>query len=131
MYRRVRLVEQCEREGDVVRSVMKVDVSLSFSNGGLDVLLRSPPIARHGKPNRARAGYDAAPILGVRCQISLDEREGLVVPAEVQENQRHLIRPEWQVRIGFHLFQDPQGLLVLALRRERIREPSQGVVVTW
>src|SRR6266705_6353337 len=82
---RVRPVQQCVRQSDVIRGVMEVDVSLPLLDSGLNVLLGAASVARHSKPDDARARQDAAAVRGMRLQVGPAQRERRVTPTQMEK----------------------------------------------
>src|SRR2546422_327701 len=95
-----RLVQQGVHRRDVVRGVMKMDVSLSLHEGGPDILLRPRRISRLGEQHGARARDYATGVIRVHPQVALHERGRFVVPAEIEQGPGNLIVPEGLVGLG-------------------------------
>src|SRR5213080_2089822 len=97
---------------------MEVDVSGTDGFGSADVCFRAARVTPLRAQEGAGAGEQAPPILGVLAQVTLDQRRGFTVLAEMQQRPGDVIVPEGRVPVGSGLSQDAQGVLVLPLMNE-------------
>src|SRR2546429_9521688 len=117
------MTEQGIRRGDAVCSVVKVNESFPFFNGGLDVRLRPARVALLGEHDGAQTGHQAAAVFRMVLEIVFDQRRGILSSAELNECPRRVSMPERRGVIRRDPLDAPVSLFVFPLAKLRLTQP--------